>query len=186
MNGRSIEFLVDRSGSAPRNLSDSIRQVQNCSSGFRRIWPQGLLQEALETSQDAFEHLDHIQNEILRQRDSHSKQPGWAASPFNTALNAHVGRIVHGVSVAEQSWFASLSEGGGVLPSGSTPALLSLATALNKLKHRSTSIFNFSLPSSGGHFLYVFATAGMGQPDSISEIDVDEFCSACRTAASHT
>lgn len=185
MNERSIEFLVDRTGAAPRNLSDSIRQVQNCSYGFRQIWPQGLLQEAYETSQDAFGHLDYIQNEILRQRDSRSSQLGFVGSPFAAALGTSVGRIVAGVSAADQSWFGSLSEGHGNVPSGSSPTDLSLATALNKLKHRSTSIFNFSLPSSGGHFLYVFATAGMGQPASISEIDVDEFCKACRAAASH-
>lgn len=184
MEGRFTEFLIDRTGNAPRNLAESIRRVQDCSSGFRRSWP--LRQnDAYATSQEAFEHLDYIQNELLRRRDAKSNEPEWANSPLKSALDALVGSIVINVSSADEGWFASLLEGQGAIPPNGSPTYASLGVALNKLKHRSTSIFNFSLPQDGRHLVHVFATAGMGQPNSISQIDIDKFCDACRVAASH-
>ena len=184
MEGRFTEFLIDRTGSAPRNLAESIRRVQDCSSGFRHSWP--LRQsDAYETSQEAFEHLDYIQNELLRRRDAKSNEAGWANSPLKSALNAVVGSIVTNVSSTDEVWFASLIEGQGAIPPNFSPTDASLGVALNKLKHRSTSIFNFSLPPDGRHLVHVFATAGMGQPNSISQIDIDKFGDACRAAVPH-
>lgn len=186
MSQRFSEFLIDRTGNAPRNLSESIRRVKNCSSGFRLSWREGHRNEAYETSQEAFEHFDCIQNELLRRRDANSGQFDWSASFFKAALDAAAGQIIFNVSEAEKSWFASLPAGSGVLPANSGAVELSLVTALNKLKHRSTSFFNCSLTENGAHLVHVYATAGMGQPSSISQIDVDQFCEACRVAASHT
>lgn len=185
MQGRFTEFLIDRNGSAPRNLSESIRRVQDCSWGFRKSWHLRR-SDAYETSQEAFEHLDYIQNELLRHRDAKAKGPDWDSSQLKSALNAEVGRIVTNISTEDEGWFTSLLDGEGTMPSNSTPTPLSLGIALNKLKHRSTSAFNFSLPPSGLHLVHVFATSGMGQSNSISEIDIDQFCEACRKAASHT
>ena len=184
MSERFTEFLIDRTGSSPRNLGDSIRRVQNCSAGFRESWNLGNQHDAFQTSQEAFEHLDYIQNEILRQRDVRRNNSSWSTSPFNSALNISVGTFLLDISTAEKNWFTSLNDGDGAMPSGSNPTVLSLGTALNKLKHRSTSVFNFSLPASGGHLLHVFTVAGMGQPDALSEINLQSFCSACKTAAS--
>jgi hypothetical protein len=184
MQGRFVDFLIDRTGSAPRNLGESIRRVQDCSSGFRRSWPQRQ-GDAYATSQEAFEHLDYIQNELLRRRDAKSDEPSWSESLLKSALDAPVGSIVTSICSADEVWFASLPEGHGAIPPNSVPSDLRLGVALNKLKHRSASIFNFSLPPNGLHLVHVFATAGMGQPSSISQIDIDRFCEACRTAASH-
>jgi hypothetical protein len=186
MTERRIEFLVDLTGKSPRNLKDSIRRVLNASAGFRQSWLDEERSEAYETSQEAFEHFDYIQNELLRQRDVHkSNATIWPTSPFKTTLDAPVGRILNNISAADCSWFLSLTQGAGAMPATSLPISLTLDKALNKLKHRDTVAFNFSLPTGGGHILYMFTKAGMGQPDSLSEIVVSTFCSACKVAASH-
>lgn len=91
----NTEFLVDPSGKAPKNLRDSIRRVKHASLGFVHNWNDGDRTEVYETSKDAFENLEYIWGEILRQRDVHQKNPStWAVSPFRTSLTAPVGRIV--------------------------------------------------------------------------------------------
>lgn len=185
MTEHYMEFLVDSTGKSPRNLKDSIRRVRVASTGFRQSWLNEELQDSYETSQEAFEHLDYIQNELLRQRDVHRNTPTWAASPFCSALTASVGQIIGNVTPADYSWFLTLLPGQGAMPTGRTPAPLNLEKALNKLKHRDTTAFNFILPANGGHILYLFSKAGMGQQDSLSEIDLAAFCSACKSAATY-
>lgn len=186
MTERYTEFLVDLTGKSPRNLQDSIRRVLNASAGFRQSWLNREQAEAYETSQEAFEHLDYIQNELLRQRDVHkSNSATWPTSPFCSALTTPVGQLVGSVTPADRSRFLSLPQGQGAIPAGSTPTPLTLDKALNKLKHRDTIAFNFTLPVSGGHTLYLFTKAGMGRPDTLSGIDVAVFCSVCKSAAAH-
>lgn len=186
MTERYPQFLVDLSGKSPRNLKDAIRRVNNASAGFTQSWANGDLQEALETSQEAFEHFDYIQNELLRQRDVHKANAAtWPTSLFNTALSTTVGQLHNGVTSTNRAWFLGLPQGAGAMPAGATLVPLTLEKALNKLKHRDTVAINFSLYATGGHILYLFTNAGMGQPDSISEIDVLNFCAACKLAAQH-
>jgi hypothetical protein len=186
MTKRYTEFLVDLTGKSPRNLKDSIRRVHNASAGFKQSWAVGDQHEAYETSQEAFEHLDYIQNELLRQRDVlKGNQATWATSPFNAALSNAVGNFQNNVTPNDRVWFFGLPLGQGAMSTGVTPTALSLEKALNKLKHRDTMAINFSLSASGSHILYLFTNAGMGQPDSISEIDVASFCSVCKLAAQH-
>lgn len=183
MTSNCIEFLVALNGKSP-NLRESIRRVSNASAGFRGCWQSGQRDEALETSQEAFEHLDYIQNEILRQRDTHRENAAtWPTSPLKASLDQTVGRILERISSADSSWFSSLAQGLGSMPAGASPSPLTLQKALNKLKHRDTIALNFALPPGAGHTLYVFTKAGMGQLESLSEIDVPNFCAACRTAA---
>lgn len=186
MTERYTEFLVDLTGKSPRNLKDSIRRVQNASAGFTQSWLNGDQQEAYETSQEAFEHFDYIQNELLRQRDVHKGNAAtWPISPFNAAISSTVGRLLNNVTPTDRTWFLGLPQGSGAMPAGVTPVPLTLEKALNKLKHRDTVAINFSLLASGGHILYLFTNGGMGQPDSISEISVSGFCAACKSAAQH-
>lgn len=186
MTERYTEFLVDLTGKSPRNLKDSIRRVLNASAGFRQSWLDGEQPEAYETSQEAFEHLDYIQNELLRQRDVHkSNTATWPTSPFCSVLATPVGQLISSVTPADRLWFLSLPQGQGAMPTGNTPTPLTLDKALNKLKHRDTVAFNFSLPAGGGHILYLFTKAGMRQPDTLSEIDVSTFGFACKSAALH-
>ncbi len=184
MTERYPKFLVDLSGKSPRNLKDSIRRVQNASAGFIQSWEKGDVKEALETSQEAFEHFDYIQNELLRQRDVHrANAVTWPTSLFNTALSNTVGHLHNNVTTTNRAWFLGLSQGAGAMPVGASLVPLTLEKALNKLKHRDTVAVNFSLTASGRHILFLFTNAGMGQPDSISEIDVLNFCAACKSAA---
>lgn len=180
------QFLVDLSGKSPHNLKDSIRRVQNASAGFTQSWANGEFQEALETSQEAFEHFDYIQNELLRQRDVHKANAAtWPTSLFNAKLSNTVGQFHNNVTSTNRAWFLGLSQGAGAMPADATLVPLTLEKALNKLKHRDTIAINFSLSASGRHILYLFTNAGMGQPDSISELDVLNFCAACKSAAQH-
>lgn len=186
MTVRFTEFLVEPSGKSPRNLIDSIRRIQNSSAGFRESWLSGDYDESQETSAEAFEHLDYLQNELLRQRDVHKVNLSvWPSSPFKMALDSHVGTILNGISINDSTWFSNLAVGSGQLPPSATTQPLTLEKALNKLKHRDTMKINFSLPSAGGHTLYVFTNAGMGQQASLSEIDIKAFCDKCKNASSH-
>jgi len=186
MNERYPQFLVAPTGKSPRNLMDSIRRVANASAGFVQSWKAGEQQEAYETSQEAFEQLDYIQNELLRQRDVLKEDnTSWQTSPFKGVLATPVGRLHNNASASERTFFLSRPQGQGSMPTGTTPVILSLEKALNKLKHRDTVALNFSIDASLGHMLYVYTNAGMGQPDSISEIHISSFCFACKNAAQH-
>ena len=177
-------FLVHASGQASKNLKDSIRRVGDISAGFRDSWINGREQDALETSQEAFEDLDYIQNEILRQRDACKSMPCWLGSPFQVALtNNTIGLIVKPITQADMQAFETLQQGAGALPPTSIAAPLALEEALNKLKHRSAVALNFSLPAAGVHLLYALTTAGAGQPAALCKIDIAAFLAACRAVA---
>src|SRR5690554_1596914 len=129
MTDRYIEFLVDLHGKSPRNLEDSICRVKDASAGFVLSWQIGAHAEAYLTSHKAFEHLDYIQNEILRQRDAHRANIAtWVASPFQLALLAPVGEIVKSLSPEDRTWFRELPAGSGGLPPGTVPVPLTLET----------------------------------------------------------
>ena len=184
MSDRPIDFLVGLSGKSPRNLAESIRRVKNASAGFLQSWHAGSHAEAYETSQEAFEHLDYIQNELLRQRDVHRmNQAIWQNSLFRLALQRPVGSIVKDLQPPDSAWFASLALGYGALPVGVTPTPLTLETALNKLKHRDTIAVNFS--ASPIHALFVNTSASMNQKESLCEISVLVLCQECLAAAAH-
>jgi hypothetical protein len=186
MTERNIEFLVDPNGRAPRNLVDAIRRVQNASSGFIQSWISGDLNDARETSQDAFSELDYIQGELLRQRDAvKNSSATQSPSAFLVALSTPVGKITHNVTPSDRTLFIALAAGVGALPLGLPSTPLTCEQALTKLKHRDTAVGNFRVQQPNSHILYIFTNAGMGQNASISEIDVLEFCKACKSAASH-
>lgn len=183
MPNRYTEFLVASSSSAPKTLAESIRQVDNLSAGFCRSWLANEITEALTTSEEAFQLFDHIQNAILRHRDEKSKLPGWSTDPFKVALDKSVGNLIDPASPIDKAFFHSLIPGAGAFPLNASHAPLTLATALNKLKHRSTSAANFTVSPYGAHVLYIFTNAGMGKQDTISSFDVHVFCSACKAAS---
>lgn len=186
MTKHYINFLIAPDGKAPRNLQNSIRLVQNASAGFRQSWLAQEKPDAYETSQEAFEHLDYIQNELLRQRDALKENADtWPISPFCSALSVPVGKIINNTTSTNYSWFLALPQDEGAMPIGSISTPLTLEKALNKLKHRDTTVLKFSLPPDGGHFIYIYTKAGMGQPDSISEINISIFCTACKSASKY-
>lgn len=180
MSDIPIEFLV---GPRPQSLPDSIRQVSNASAGFCRSWLQSEFDDAEATSEEAFGLLDHIQNELLRHRDTQSKHSTWNASPLKAALSVVIGRLITPATPSDKTAFEAQALGSGSLPAGSATIDLTLSAALNKLKHRSTNVVNFAVSQPGTHVLFVFTLGGMGQPDTICSFDVQEFCKACKNAA---
>lgn len=177
-----MDFLVSATGTAPKSLPESIRQVGNLSAGFCRSWLANEIDDAVTTSEEAFQLLDHIQNELLRRRDDKSKMVGWATDPFKAALDVPVGSLLSPASSSDRTFFASCTTGGGAMPPGATLIPLTLAQALNKLKHRKSSAVNFTVATSGAHVLYIFTNSGSGQPDSISTFNIQDFCIACKSA----
>lgn len=181
MSNIPFDFMVAPTASTPRTLLESIRQVSNASAGFCRSWLAQEISDALTTSEEAFELLDHIQNELLRHRDKHSKLPNWSESPFNIALNVNIGFILDPASAVEKAEFIAQEPGCAAMPSGSSTKPLTLVAALNKLKHRDTSAVNFTVSSV--HTLFIFTHAGMNKPDTISSFGMQSFCDACKVAA---
>lgn len=182
MTNQYAEFLVAATSSSPGSLPESIRQVGNLSAGFCRSWLANENDDALATSEEAFQLLDHIQNELLRHGEEKSKLPCWSADPFKMALDEAVGVLLDPVTQSDMAYFRSLARGAGALPPDASPVSLTLAVALNKLKHRNTSATNFSISSSGTHVLYIFTPAGMGKSDTISSFDIRVLCCACKIA----
>lgn len=186
MTDRYTEFLVSLNGKSPRNLRDSIRRVSMTSAGFVQSWSNGDQQEAFDTSQEAFEHLDYIQSELLRQRDVHRVNAAtWAASPFKASLSSIVGSILKNLTAAQRAWFLNLPQGSGAMPATVASTNLTLETALNKLKHRDTVAFNFSASTNTGHVVYMVTNAGLNKTDSLSQLSISSFCAACKVAAAH-
>ena len=178
-----MQFLVNPNGNPPQTLPESFRKLLNLSSGFCRSWTNQDLSDAQATSEEAFELLDHIQNELLRHRDDKKSDPNWSSHPLKVALSVQVGNLIKNATPHKQN-FLSLSPGSGALPASVPVEPLSLEVALNKLKHRAYIAVNFSVTNSNNHLLYIFTNAGMGQPDSISELNMDVFCDVGKQAAS--
>jgi len=183
MTNRITEFLIAATNTAPKSLPESIRQVGNLSAGFCRSWLSNETADASTTSEEAFQLLDHIQNELLRHRDENAIKHGCSNNPFKVALDAPVGDLLTPAIPSDKSFFSSLPTGSGAFPPGANLVPLTLETALNKLKHRSTAGVNFTASSSSVHVLYIFTNAGMSKPDTISSVDIHVFCNACKVAA---
>ncbi|MDA0281584.1 MAG: hypothetical protein O3C29_14300 [Proteobacteria bacterium] len=186
MNKKLAQFIVDPHGKAPQNLKDSILKIRNASAEFCSNWTEGRHHDAQIASDEAFKHFDYVQGELLRQRDFHKKnQATWPSSAFKIALNKQVGIFLDNISTNDISGFKNYAYGEACMPANSNSQLLSLERALNKLKHRDTISVNFAMSPSSGHTLYVLTFAGMGQPASLAEIKISNFCDICDIAASH-
>lgn len=182
MTRHPMDFLVTSSKNRSRSLPDAIRRVSNASAGFCAAWKMGNTHDAEATSEEAMHDLDHIQNELLRERDDRHKNNSLRDSPFAKALHQTVGEFVAPVDPVAQNKFTALLPGKGALPHGVQPKRLTLEVALNKLKHRTPKHVNFSLSPTGDHIMYVLTLAGAGHPDALCSIDVSALCTACRVA----
>lgn len=173
-----VEFIVTP-GRSRATLAESIRNLRASSASFQASWREQRLQEAELTSQNAVRLIDYIASEVLRHRDVNSTN-GLAdpSSHLRTALGSLVGEILPDASTADQEWFTALAPEAGALPGQSLRKPLSLGVALNKLKHRDPVAIKFALATSGEHELFILTRAGMGQPASLSRIDVAALCDA--------
>lgn len=179
MTNRYTGLLVPETGNAPKTLAESILQVKDLSVVFSQSWLLNKRDDAQNTSEQAFQLLDHIQNELLRHRD---ERKNLIDSSLKVALNAIVGQLLDPANSNDKEFFRGLAIGEGLMPRDASDTL-TLETALNKLKHRSTSSVNFTVSNSGTHVLYVFTNAGSGHKDTISSFDIRVFCDACKVAA---
>lgn len=176
-----MKFLKNSSSELPRTVEESIRLLKNASMGFCDSWLDGDIDEAQETSTEAFEMLDHIQNELLRRRDDLKKENRWADSNYKVAMNEVAGEIVTIDSQEEESTFLQSPVGQAGFPNETSPVNLTIEKALNKLKHRVSDGINFNISTASEHYLYILTAAGMGQPASISKIHIKEFCNKCKS-----
>ena len=183
MTERFTEFLVATAPQASRTLTQSIRQVRNASSGFRDSWLRNDTDDASHTSEEAFEALDHIQNELLRHRDSRAKLPSWKTSKLYLALEMKVGELLSPVTGPQLIEFLAQDHGQGALPTGGTVNDLTLATALNKLKHHAPGGIRFSITTEKRHLLFFYTKAAQHLPDTIATFDVQTFLDACSKAS---
>lgn len=177
-------FLVNPDGKPSKNLADAIRKVGNASVAFTHSWLDSNFDDARATSQEAFEHLDFILSEFLRHRDDQwQHKASWETSSLYSALTVTVGKLVTGISDADEEWFRSLSQGNGALPAGHSPSVLDLETALNKWKHHDPIAVNFSVSLPYQHRLYWLTAASKGKATALIEIDVSLFCEKSKTVA---
>ena len=180
--GKRIEFLVSNPNILPRTIEEAIRLLKNSSAGFCESWLEGDSEEAQETSIEAFEMLDHIQNELLRRRDDLSHQNNFEGSQYKIALNSVVGNIVSLNTEDVLSSYLSQPTGEAAFPIGPAIVDLTLMKALNKLKHRASDGINFNISSDGEHNLFIFTRASMRLPATISKINIKIFCLMCKDA----
>lgn len=178
MDYKFNSFLIEDKNVFPKSLLDSLEQISFLSCKFSVNWQQKNIIDAISNSEMAIKHIDHVVNEILRHRDIKNKMTGWEESSFKSALDSIVGEVVDPASRDDKDFFEALEAGKGTLP-GSNVKKLKLSVALNKLKHRDPKNVNFQITASNSHFLYIYATGGMGAKDTISKIDISIFCSAC-------
>ncbi|MBY7730180.1 hypothetical protein JHW46_07405 [Vibrio splendidus] len=178
-----MKFMKRPGANAPVTLPSSIRALRNLSAGFCDSWQSNRMEDGYANSEEAFEALDHIQNEILRCRDDRNGSQSWSSDPLKQALDQVVGKIVNNATSQHQMTFDATPTGSGTLPANTQASDLKLGVALNKLKHRSTSKVNFSIDPIAGHTLYIFTNAGCGQPATVSQIPIKALCDAASNAA---
>jgi len=178
-----MQFLKNSSSELPRTIEESIRLLKNASVGFCDSWLDGDIDEAKETSVEAFEILDHIQNELLRRRDDLKKENRWSDSQYKVAMGEVVGEIVAIESQQHETNFLQNPVGDASFPDEAIPETLTMEKALNKLKHRVSHGINFNISPAKEHYLYIFTSSGMGQPAAISKIHMKKFCQKCKSAS---
>ncbi len=181
-----LSFLVNGNPSSPSSLADSIRMLKQCSIIFRDAWtdnPQDML-TASEVSNKAMKCLDHIINEIMRNRDQLRSAGTYATSTLKTYLDGIAGLSVSPVTRNNQDDLPRLGAGNGNLNFiGATPTTISMEQLLNKIKHRRTNSLNFRLDFPDIHALVVGVDKMNGSPDCIVEFHVRHFCANCTSIA---
>lgn len=178
-------FLTAAPSGGQPSLEEALYELENCSVLFVRAWQQAPIDtdRAGRVSVDAMRHLDHITNEILRARDYLKAQGLYAASPLKVQLNHQRGSMVAPVTHADHAGTLGAGAGNASLPRASQP--ITLERLLNKIKHRHHTSTNFRINPGERHILVINVDTPTQTPDSIVEFDVADFCSHCRSVASH-
>ncbi|AAN55081.1 hypothetical protein HRJ35_11970 [Shewanella oneidensis MR-1] len=179
----NISFLTGGNPSSPQSIAESIYQLENTSVVFLSAWQRTTpdFQRAARASQEAMLHLDHIVNEIMRNRDQLQADGTYTGSQLEGLLNISRAVSVSPVTRAEQDDLANYGPGNGVLPSAGSS--ISMEKLLNKIKHRRTNSANFRIGASGEHIFIIGVDKPNRQPDSIVEFIVGDFCQHCSDIA---
>ncbi|MCK0538034.1 hypothetical protein [Alcanivorax quisquiliarum] len=179
----NISFLTGSNQSPSKSIGESIYQLENTSVVFLNAWQRVTpdFQRAARASQEAMLHLDHIVNEIMRNRDQLQADGTYAGSQLESQLNIPRAVSVSPVTRTEQDDLASQGPGNGVLPSAGS--FISMEKLLNKIKHRRTNSSNFRVGASGEHIFLIGVDKPNRQPDSIVEFVVGDFCQHCSDIA---
>ncbi|EDL51361.1 hypothetical protein VSAK1_25380 [Vibrio mediterranei AK1] len=180
----NTSFLTAGASSSPQSVSESIFQLENCSTIFLSSWtraPRDLIR-AGRVSEDAMVHLDHIVNEIMRSRDSLRADNTYVGSPLQSQLNRLIGLSCAPVSREQQTSISLCGPGNAELPFEGTP--IKLEYLLNKIKHRRRDAANFRIDASGSHIFIIAVDKPNQDPDSVVEFLVKEFCQYCNDVVS--
>lgn len=179
---RIIGFIVSPNKNIKLELAKEINNLEKCSQSFVSNWRNENKSGALKDSEKAAKHLENIINEILRRRDEYRKTSDPKIKALNEVLEKSVGLLYEQVSKDELDSFKRSSPGHAELPNDYDIKNLKLEKALNKLKHRSATYMNFNISEQNVHQLIIFTHESMNQPDAISVINIECFCTACREA----
>ncbi|MCG9699487.1 hypothetical protein L1D19_04995 [Vibrio natriegens] len=180
----NTSFLTSGTSSSPQSVSESIFQLENCSTIFMNSWTRAPrdLRRAGRVSEEAMVHLDHIVNEIMRSRDALKADNTYDGSSLQSQLDRLIGLSCAPVSRAQQLDIASCGPGNAELPSSGVP--IKLEYLLNKIKHRRRNASNFRIDFSGAHIFIIAVDKPNQTPDSIVEFSVLEFCEYCDAVVS--
>ena len=175
----NISFLTGGNPSSPQSIDESIYQLENTSVVFLSAWQRTPkdFQRAARASQEAMQHLDHIVNEIMRNRDQLQTDSSYAGSLLEAQLNITRAMSASPVTRMQQDSLTNAGPGCGVLPF--TGSHLSMEKLLNKIKHRRINSANFRIGVSGEHIFLIGVDKPNRQPDSIVEFVVGDFCKHC-------
>ena len=179
----NIEFFGG-SSSGPKSVEDSIFEVENASIVFKASWmstPRDI-NRAARVSATAMEHLDHIVNEILRARDTSMAKGTYSGSILEVHLDEECGSIYTPASSAEHMEMINSGPGNGQLPDAGSP--IKFVKLITKIKHRHHNSANFRIENDR-HFFVVNVDKPNKTPDSILDIDVQQFCDHCKVVAQH-
>lgn len=177
------EFLVVGGKNALGSLRESVERLQDTSVIFvdamQRIPPD--VERAGRVSIEALSILDHIVNELLRERDELKATNSYLGSELKDQLDAHAACSLSPVTRIEQLELVEAGPGCGKLLRPGSP--ISMEKLLNKIKHRRKNEANYRIDDSGKHYFYIAVDNPNQKPDSIVEFGVEEFCRKCEATA---
>lgn len=179
-------FLINCNPSSPSSLADCIKELKHCSLIFMDALADSPpdFQVADEVSNTAVQYLDHIVNEIMRNRDQLKSESAYNASPLKPLLERNAGLSVSPVTRIHQNQLSTLGPGNGNLNFiGTTASSIKMVKLLNKIKHRRTNSMNFRIESPNRHALLVAVDTPDGHPDCIVEFFISDFCAHCKSIA---
>lgn len=174
----SIKFLTGIGNYKTKTLEESIKSLKEASILFMNYWKEAELENAGIISEKAMVELDHIVNEILRKRDQLKTDNNFNGSALESHLNTDCGVELTSLLNTERDNFINSRPGNFSLPR--TGNIIKYNKLINKIKHRRADKVNFKIGNNDEHIFYIIIDASMGQPDTIVEFDIADFCKSSK------